>query len=195
ALAPARRKTRSPVLKQQAIRKISGSWLALRRVLFSMDDRSQQDVKFYCVVTADIASGFEIFQLAYSRDLVKMSFSMVQVPEFQHRIVTEYLPVPQARGDRQGKHLKMKDFAFREFIVLQVANRVESRFKGENNNLDHSPIEGMTDVEIDRDVARIALETLRIYDYKDVTSLETNNLLTRSKALFDESDIAKRFRR
>ncbi|MFA5276564.1 MAG: hypothetical protein WC417_06715, partial [Candidatus Omnitrophota bacterium] len=55
----------------------------IRRVLFSMDNsESKNNPLFFCIVTADIANGFELKQVFHCLDLKKISYGFISQTEY-----------------------------------------------------------------------------------------------------------------
>ncbi|MCX7926849.1 MAG: hypothetical protein N2606_01740 [Candidatus Omnitrophica bacterium] len=186
---PEKKEKQTTVFSKKAIRAIGNVWQIIRKVSFSMDKESRKAVQFYCVVTSDILNGVDVIQIAYAPDLARLSFVLIQVPEFQRRIITEPIFAPQAIGDTKGEHIEMKDFTFEEFITLQIRNRILNRFQIENSKTASSKRKPMSDSEIAREVVRIVKETLKIYNWRKFSKLEIYNGLNGETRVFEYPDI------
>ncbi len=159
--------------------KINDVWRALRRVLFSMA-RSADEPKFFCLVTADIKNGFQILQIFYYLDLKKVSYGFISWEEFQHRTIQETNVLTAIIGDKKGAHLKYRDISLEEFLVVQIKQRINSKF---------SKPEVAADADIDKEIIKIVVHVLKTYNFKDFTAVELNNLLTNNRLTLNEAAI------
>jgi hypothetical protein len=141
----------------------------IRRVLFSMGNSKQDVPGFFCIVTADIRNGFEIKQVFYFLDLKKLSYSFISQTEYQHRIVQDTAISAAIIGDRAGSHLNYQDITLKDFLADQIQGRIKLKFQ--------KP-EVAANVDIDKEVLKIATYTLDAYQFKDFSLLEMNNLAT-----------------
>jgi hypothetical protein len=132
----------------------------IRRVLFSMDNRqAEENPVFFCIVTADVANGFELKQTFHLMDLKKISYGFISQTEYQHRIVQDTEVSPQIIGDREGKHLLYHDITLEDFLTGQIQGRIRMNFQ--------KP-EVEKGADIDREVAKNRLsypEYLRVQGF------------------------------
>ena len=150
----------------------------IRRVLFSMDNREPKNSPlFFCIVTADIANGFELRQTFHCLDLKKLSYGFISQTEYQHRIVQDTGVSAQIIGDKEGRHLIYKDINLEEFLADQIQGRIRMKFQ--------KPEVGKN-VDIDREVLRIVSLTLNTYAFKDFTIVEMTNLATGTKVILNQ---------
>ena len=150
----------------------------IRRVLFSMDNREPKNSPlFFCIVTADIANGFELRQTFHCLDLKKLSYGFISQTEYQHRIVQDTGVSTQIIGDKEGRHLIYKDITLEEFLADQIQGRIRMKFQ--------KPEVGKN-VDIDREVLRIVSLTLNTYAFKDFTIVEMTNLATGTKVILNQ---------
>ena len=150
----------------------------IRRVLFSMDNREPKNsTLFFCIVTADIANGFELRQTFHCLDLKKLSYGFISQTEYQHRIVQDTGVSAQIIGDKEGRHLIYKDINLEEFLADQIQGRIRMKFQ--------KPEVGKN-VDIDREVLRIVSLTLNTYAFKDFTIVEMTNLATGTKVILNQ---------
>ncbi len=150
----------------------------IRRVLFSMDNREPKNsTLFFCIVTADIANGFELRQTFHCLDLKKLSYGFISQTEYQHRIVQDTGVSTQIIGDKEGRHLIYKDITLEEFLADQIQGRIRMKFQ--------KPEVGKN-VDIDREVLRIVSLTLNTYAFKDFTIVEMTNLATGTKVILNQ---------
>ncbi len=150
----------------------------IRRVLFSMDNREPKNsTLFFCIVTADIANGFELRQTFHCLDLKKLSYGFISQTEYQHRIVQDTGVSAQIIGDKEGRHLIYKDITLEEFLADQIQGRIRMKFQ--------KPEVGKN-VDIDREVLRIVSLTLNTYAFKDFTIVEMTNLATGTKVILNQ---------
>ena len=165
---------------KEAIEKRSKVWAVIRRVLFSMDRNNFAEPKFICFITADIKYGFITKDLGYYLDLKKVSYELISMTEYQHRVVTENVDMPQVKGDVQGLSIDYKDFTMEEFIAAQIKSR--TRLKFQKPEVDRK-------ADMDKEVLKVNAATLKIYDYKDFRQVSLNNLRTGEKIILNEGAI------
>ncbi len=159
---------------------ISNVWVVLRRVLLSMDYEKSGGPKIFCLVTADIKNGFEIKNIFYYLDLKKASYGFISWEEYQHRTIQDMAILDEIIGDKEGKHLKIKEIPMEEFIVSQMEHRIKLKFQ--------KP-EVKKNADIDKEIKKVVVNTLKIYDFKDFSAVELNNLLTNNKIILNEAAI------
>ncbi|MBU0547315.1 MAG: hypothetical protein KJ710_03635 [Candidatus Omnitrophica bacterium] len=154
----------------------------IRRVLFSMDNReTEKNPLFFCVITADIANGFELKQIFHCLDLKKISYGFISQTEFQHRIVQNTGVSSQIIGDKEGRHLIYHDITLEEFLADQIQGRIRMKFQ--------KPEVGKN-VDIDREVLKIVSLTLNTYTFKDFTLVEMTNLVTGTKVILNQAAVS-----
>jgi len=153
----------------------------IRRVLFSMDNSEvKNNPLFFCIVTADIANGFELKQTFHCLDLKKISYGFISQTEYQHRIVQDTEISPQIIGDREGRHLVYQDITLEDFLAGQIQGRIRMKFQ--------KP-EVEKNVDIDREVSRVVSLTLNTYAFKDFALVEMTNLATGAKIILNQTAI------
>lgn len=181
---PEKEKFQEYKYNKDVLEKINNAWKVLRRVLFSMQNPKEGGLQFFCLVTADIKNGFEIKEVIYNLDLKKVSYGFISWSEYQHRNVQDMGMSPEIIGDKEGLHLNYKDITWQEFITGQIQQRIRLKFQ--------KP-EVAKNADIDKEVLKAAIYTLKIYDFKDFSSLEMENLLTNNKALLNQAAVWARF--
>ena len=142
------------------------------RVLFSAKRSEKEEPKFICIVTADIKNGFEIKELSYYLDLKKISYGFISTSEYQHRTIQEINMGAEIIGDKEGNHLVYKDTGLDNFIIAQIKHRIQLKFQ--------KP-EVEKNADIDKEIMKIIVYTLKTYNFKDFSAVELANLLTNSK--------------
>ena len=162
-------KQQEMALDKSVNEKIFNVLQVIRRVLFSMGNSKKDTPQFFCIVTADIKNGFEIKQVFYFLDLKKLSYSFISQTEYQHRIVQDTAISAAIIGDRAGSHLNYQDITLKDFLADQIQGRIKLKFQ--------KP-EVAANVDIDKEVLKIATYTLDAYQFKDFSLLEMNNLAT-----------------
>ena len=162
------------------LEKVNNVWKVLRRVIFSTDHRQKGAPQFFYMVTADIKNGFEIQELFYSLDLKKVSYDFISWNEYQHRSIQDTFISPFIIGDKEGAHIIYRDISMKEFLSKQIAHRIKLKFQ--------KP-EVEKNADIDKEIYKIIVHTLKIYNFKDFSAVELNNLLTRDKAVLKKADV------
>lgn len=160
----------------------------LMRVLLSLDRAKQKEPKFFCLITADIKGmdfngekvGLELKQAFYYLDFKKFIYGLLSVTEFQHRAPQEFFRAPEIIGDKEGKHLEYKNITMPEFIESQIEHRIKLKFETPE-------VEKNTD--IDKEVLKIITNTLKIYDFKNFSAIELDNLLTKNRMTLNRAAV------
>lgn len=170
-------------------KKTNDVWKALRRVIFSLDRSKQNEPKFFCIITADIKNGIETKETFYYLDLKKVSYDFISWGEYYHRAISETNISDEIIGDTQGKHLQYKDITFREFLMEQIKQRIKYKFQ--------KP-EVEKNADIDKEIAKIVVNTLKIYGFKDFDVIELYNAQTKNRVILNkaaalEAPIEQRF--
>lgn len=149
---------------------------ALFRILSSVRQSPRSQIEFFCLVTADIKNGFSIQQIIYSKDLKKAFYGLISPTEFQHRILQDTQVDQRIIQDKEGLFLDYRDITWEEFLTGQIRGRVALKFE-------KPEVESSAD--IDREITKIVALTLKIYDYKDFSTAELFNALTKKKLIFN----------
>jgi hypothetical protein len=168
-------------LDKSVNKKIFNVLQVIRRVLFSMDNKQDKNnPMFFCIVTADIANGFELRQVFHCLDLKKISYGFISQTEYQHRIVQDTQISGQIIGDKEGKHMIYYDIALEEFLAGQIQGRIRMKFQ--KPEVDKN-------VDIDREVAKVVSLTLNTYAFKDFSIVEMSNLSSGAKMILNQTAV------
>lgn len=165
---------------KEAVEKINGVWRVLRRVIFSTDRRADKQPVFFCFVTADIKTGFEVRELFYLLDLKKLYYEYISWGEYQHRATQESTVSPEIVGDRTGAHLDYRDITMKEFIVKQINHRIQLKFQ-------KPEVEQSAD--IDKEILKVAVHTIRMYNFRDFSVLQLDNAFTRRTLVLNSDEV------
>jgi hypothetical protein len=175
-VVPENEKIQEYKISKSAFEKINHVWMILRRIIFSMDRNSKSSIKFCCLVIADIKSGFEMKEIFYCQDISKVTYRIISPGEYHHRIISDLALSPKIIGDREGRHLNYKDITLRDFVAEQIKHRINLKFQKPEVN---------QDVDIDKEIKKIIVETINIYGLKDISVAELNNLFTNNKIILN----------
>lgn len=165
---------------KSVLEKVNNVWKVLRRVFFSMERKGGLEPKFFCVVTADIKNGIELKETFYYLDLKKVSYAFISWTEYQHRNIQDITLAPQAIGDTEGLHIDYRNITLEEFIAGQMRHRIKLKFQ--KPEVDKA-------ADIDKEIIKIIVNTVKIYDLKDFSGVELNNLLTQNKITLNQAAI------
>ncbi|MDD5565980.1 MAG: hypothetical protein PHG31_03715 [Candidatus Omnitrophica bacterium] len=176
---PDREKYQEYKLDKAVIDKINDVFKIFRRVLFSME-RTGNEVRFLCVVIADIKNGYEVTQVFYANDIKKVSYEFISWGEFQHRSIQETIVSESIIGDNTGANVGYKDIQMNDFIVGQILNRIKLKF---------GKPEVASDADIDKEVIKIIELTLKTYNFKDFTAVELYNMLTNRRIVLSPANV------
>lgn len=182
-LSPERTRMQDVTYNKKEMEKINNVWKVLRRVIFSMERSHSEEVRFYCLVVADVKNGIEIREYFYAPDLKKVSYDFISWSEYQHRSIQETGIFPAIIGDWAGVHVEYREMTMAEFISKQIEQRIRLKFQ--------KP-EVEKGADIDGEIMKIVAYTLRIYDFKGFDRVEFNNLFTNSSTILSRDDIEKK---
>ncbi len=177
---PDKEKSQDYKYNKEVLEKINNVWKVLRRVIFSMSQLKGGKPEFFCIVTADIKKGFELSELFYYLDFKKISYNFISWNEYQHRSIQDANMSAEIIGDKEGRHLNFKDIALEDFVMQQIDYRIRLKFQ--------KP-EVEKNADIDKEIIKIAVYTIKAYGLKEFGGIELNNLLTRNKITLTEQEV------
>jgi hypothetical protein len=181
-VVPENEKIQEYRITKSAMKKINNVWDVLRRVILSMDKKSRAGIKFCCLVVADIKNGFEMKEIFYCQDILKVTYRIISPGEYQHRVSFDSAVSLKIIGDREGRHLNYKDLSLRDFVAEQIKHRINLKFQKPEVN---------QNADIDKEIEKIILETINIYGLGDISVAELNNLFTNNKVILNKMDISR----
>jgi hypothetical protein len=179
-IVPEREKDQGYKLNKKAMEKINNAWDVMRRVVFSMDRKERDDVQFYVLMAADTTNGLELRETIYYQDLIKVLYRVISPGEYRHRVPVKSGLAPEVIGNKEGKNIKYTDMSFSEFLCAQIEHRIGLKFQ--------KP-EVEQNADMDKEIQKIVLETLRIYTFLDFRVVELTNLLTNVRGHIDPGDV------
>jgi len=177
---PEIQKTQQAEYNKSVAEKMNNVWKVLRRVILSMDNTRPDIPKFYCVITADIRNGFELIDTFYYLDLKKVTYQFISWGEYQHRAIQEVVQSSEIFADTYGLHVKYKDITWEDFLAAQIKHRIKLKFQ--------KPEVGQ-DADIDKEIIKAIVYTLKTYDYRNFRIVEAANLLTNNKITLNQGAI------
>jgi hypothetical protein len=177
---PVKDKTQDYKINKEVSGKIGDLWKIIRRVLFGFVPSERDRIKFVSMVIADIKNGFEVKEVFYARDLKKVSYGLMSIWEFQHRVIQDSSVSPLVIGDKAGRHVEYKDITLAEFVQKQIEYRISLKFQ--------KP-EVEQNADIDREVSKIITETLQMYELKDIGEVKFRNLNSNTNTTLYGHDI------
>ena len=168
---------------KSALDKISSVWRVIRRVIFSMEETKKDSPQFFCLITADIKNGFFVKVLFYYLDLKKVSYQFISWTEYQHRTIQDMEIAPQIIGDKEGLHLDYHAITWKEFIASQIQQRIKLKFQ--KPEVDKN-------ADIDKEILKIVIYTIKTYGFMDFSDAELNNLITQNKIVLNRQALWSR---
>jgi len=178
--APETEKKQDIKYNKDILEKINNVWAVVRRVLFSMEHTNTPEPKFICLIAADIKNGIEIKEVTYYPDLKKVSYNFISTGEYHHRVIQDVDYVPEIIGDKEGISLNYTDMALDDFLAEQIRCRI--RLKFQKPEVDKN-------ADIDKEVAKIVVYTIKTYGFKDFREVELNNLDTNNKVILNRAAV------
>ncbi|UCD15767.1 MAG: hypothetical protein JSV34_01595 [Candidatus Omnitrophota bacterium] len=178
--------------EKETLENVRKIFLALSRVLLSMDERPS----FFIFVVSDVEkSGSDLYYIGFIPDMMKMQKLFISLGQWQEREVIMSFLNPQALGDYQGYHIKKYNLTMGEFISYLINQNVRKYFTAPQtkdvfqiNNLKTGYANGklsiLLDISVIKDDAtgladplRVTKETagklLKIYsDFDEISEIE-----------------------
>jgi hypothetical protein len=182
---PEEEKLQTVTTDKDAVEKINNVWRVLRRVIFSMSAQEKEKIQFFCMVIADIQKGALVQETFYTQDIIKYSYGLMAMEEFQHRSLHDSIIAPEVIGDKEGKMVVYRDIKFEEFITDQIKQRI--RFKFQKPEVEQN-------VDIDKEVQKVAAYVLEAYGVKNISSIEFANLQSGRKNTLSKEALMLRHR-
>lgn len=173
-------KTEEYKYDKDALQKINNIWLVLRRVILSIDRSKKDEPQFFCIITADINNGFEIKQTIYYLDIKKVSYGLISFGEYYHRSPQDTNLDANIIGDKEGAHLIYKNITMKDFLTEQIRYRIKLKFQ--KAEVDRG-------ADIDKEIIKVIVYTLKTYNFKDFSGVELNNLLTKNKITLNQAAV------
>lgn len=165
---PDEQKLQEYKLNKSAMEKNGNAWKVIRRVLFSMErTKESNEPKFLCLVTADIKTGITMKDIVYITDLKKVSYEFISWTEYQHRAVQDVGLSLNSIGDKKGERLDYKDITLEDFLAMQIQQRIKLKFQ-------KPEVDKITN--LDQEILKIAIHTIKTYRFKDFEEVELVNL-------------------
>lgn len=162
-------------------KKISDVSRVALQVLHDSGYSRSEKIQFFCLVVADIKNGFEIKEMMYYPDLKKLYYFIMDSYEYQHRVIQDSnVAPPQIIGDKEGRHLAWEEITMRDFVLKQIEQRIRLKFR-------KPEVERESD--IDREIVKTAIHTIKAYNFKDFTRLELDNLFSNKKVILTQQDV------
>lgn len=162
------------------IEKISNVWGVIRRVIFSMERSKGKEPEFLCLVTADIKNAIEITTTSYTLDLKKIFYGLISWEEYQHRTIQDININPMVIGDKEGISLDYKEIKLNDFIITQIEHRIKMKFQKPEVDID---------ADIDKEIIKLAIHTIKTYNFKDFTEITFNNLVSNNKTTLNQAAV------
>lgn len=136
---------------------------------------------FFFIVISDITKGIEMKTIAYFQDLKKGTTDYSFYEEYAKRLISKQ-PIgdPSIIGDKEGKHLKITDLTWPEFLTEQILHRIKFKYQ-------QSSFPPSNDTE--KEILKVVHETVSAYSFKDFRSVELNDLATEQTYLFDKKQL------
>ncbi len=164
---------------KEVLEKNNNVWKAIRRVIFSMESTKEGSGPiFVCLVTADIQSGLVIKDIAYITDLKKVSYGFIPWTEYQHRAIQDVGISPAAIGDKTGAHIDYKDITMEDFISLQIQQRIKLKFQKAEVDKNY---------DMDQEVLKVVIYTIKTYGFKNFSEVQISNLLTNNTVVLNRA--------
>jgi len=177
---PEKERMQEYVISKAALKKINNVWDVLRRVIFSLDNKSKASMKFCCLVIADIKNGFEMREMFYCQDILKVTYRVISPGEYHHRVSFSSSMSLKIIGDTEGRNVNYKDITLRDFVAEQIKHRINLKFQKPEVN---------QNADIDKEIEKIIVDIINIYGLTDINTVELNNLFTDNKIIINRADI------
>jgi len=179
------------------------------RIVLSSDNAPE----FFALWASDINIGLDYIIIGNVLDIKKSYAGSLPFTELNKRYVMKFTVSPEAVQDTVGRHLKLYNIRFPDFLAQQMVQRISVQFQGEglekyfkvekidgifNNDafiLEYS-IKPLLKPDKPIDVMKKILNTvtycIKIYDFQDFSRVEINDSVTQDKIVFNKAQILAR---
>jgi len=171
---------------------------------------SNNTPEFFAIWASDITIGLDYILIGNVLDIKKSYAGSLPFTELNKRYVMKFNVNPEAVEDTVGRHLKLYNVRFPDFLTQQMIQRISADFQREglkkyfkvekidgifNNDafvLEYS-IKPLAKPDKTIDVMKEILNTIthciKIYEFQDFSRLEINDLVTQEKAVFNKAAV------
>lgn len=198
--------TKEAQWNKETIEKVNKVKMGACRVVLSMNPRP----KFMAVVASDIGEyGIDCTIINWINDIIKVQLQNISRDEFFRRSVIKIEDNPRALFDREGKHIEKKDIKLEDFLVEQIAQRINASFTSEAKFKDYFQVgktSGFfnedtlrinadikqiktppTPIDMEKEIARIVAYVIKAYELKELLLVEIENTATGQISVFSRA--------
>lgn len=143
----------------------------LMRVLPSTHQLKKGNIEFACIVIADTKNKFMLIEIFYYKDLRRITFGLLSLDELQRRTVISV---------EEGLDMEYRDITLPEFITEQIRSRVQLEFETG---------EARKNIDIDKVIEKIAVHTIRAYEFKDFNELSLYDDLSKKTVILNKAAV------
>lgn len=186
--------------------KINKVALSVSRVLLSMKPRP----KFYVIVASDIKDlGADLINVGSVDDIVRYQFEFISRGEFGKRNVYDAYLSPSAMSDTEGKHITPYDIKMEDFLSLQIAQRINLKFKEDDVeikglecffkdgtfNLQYEKVgaEKKSDFDANKEILKIVFFVLKNYSFNDYSFVKISDLESGERTILGRNALEQDF--
>jgi len=141
---------------------------------------SENPPEFLVTVFADIVNGVEAKSTMHPKDLERYYAGGLPPEEYNMRIINEVIGNKEIVDDSQGKHLKVAEVTWPQFIVDQSLQRIRFKFQRSDFPPEETP---------KSEILRQAAMTILIYDFTDYKEVVLRDLREGGEESFSKAQI------
>lgn len=194
------------ILDEDMVDKLRNILTTIGRVVLSADSSPE----FFALWASDINLGLDYIIIGSVLDIKKSYAGNLPSTELNKRYVMKFQVNPNAVQDKLGRHPDFRNITMPDFLALQIVQRLSVKFQGEEMKkyFQVEKIDGIFDkgefileysikqlLPPDKpvDIMTKFLDTVtycvKMYDFRDFSRVEINDLATKDKVIFNAAAI------
>jgi hypothetical protein len=199
-------KEQDKIFDEEIVEKLRNILTTIGRVLISSD----RTPEFFGLVASDINLGLDYAIFANALDIKKAYAGFIPFTEMQKRYIIKFNLSPTAIGDTTGKHVQIYDITLRNFLALQIAQRISGQFQQEglskyfkveksdglfdNNTFIFSYsikeiLKPEKNINVMKEILKTITYCIKTYEFQDFSTLEINDLVAQDKLVLSKQEL------
>lgn len=194
-------------LDEEMVNKLRNILTTIGRVIVNADKVPE----FYALVVSDITDiGLDYVLIGYVTDIKKSYARFIPWTETNRRYVIQLISNPGALGDTKGEHIVASDIDLRDFLAVQISQRISARFR-EDDLKSYFKVENSQGrfkdntfsfqyaikevsepdkkIDVKNEILSIVSYVIQTYEFKDFLMVEITDLLNQDKWVLSKASL------